>query len=77
MHEFGNRVDPETVNDVLNVNRKENKQSGQQESILYEVTSDEMTTSEVNTLMTPLGGFTVQQTLEATCIHGSPHHDLK
>ena len=77
MREPGSQVNPETVNDVLNVIRKEDKQHGQQESILYEVTSDEMTTSEVNTLMTPLGGFSVQQTLETTGIHGSPHHDLK
>lgn len=36
-----------------------------------------MTASDVDSLMTPMGGFTVQQSLEAQTIQGTTHQDLK
>jgi hypothetical protein len=69
----------EISNDPQQESSKQHGKTTQEEigSILYEVTPDSMTTNEVSSLMTPLGGFSVQQSLEAKTIQGSSQHDLK
>ena len=46
-------------------------------TIFYEVTPEEMTTNVVDNLISPMGGFSVQQSLESPLIHGTPIHDLQ
>ena len=47
------------------------------EKVLMEVTSDRLTLSSVEQVVSPAGGINLHSTLQSNSIHGSTHHDMQ